>query len=486
MITRIRAAYVIGYADGDHQILPDAELVHEDDRILFVGRDYAGHVDVEVDAGSAILAPGFVDLNALADIDHALFDSWQDLDLVRGLSWSEAYLRDHGPVFTREEETFRRRFAISQLLRNGITTMMPIAAETYKVWCEDYQDMADTAGVVAEAGIRAYLGPSYRTAVPYTDGRASHHHVDEAKGLDGLAQAVRFIEDFDGAQGGMIRGALLPARIETQTEQTLRLTRRHADELGVPVRLHATQGLYEMEQIFRRTGMRSLPYLDSLGFLAEKTFIPHAWTVPGHPLMPEKYGTGEDIALMAASGASVLWCPIPAGHYAHTLHTYDSYRAQGVRIVLGTDSAPPNMIKAMDMAMIMMKTATGDRTAAAPADLFRSATLDPAEALGREDLGRLSPGAQADYIVVDLTAGHIGPHLDPIRTLVMNSDGRDITRVVVAGRTVVEDRRLLTIDEDGLLEPAQRFLEKYVASHTRSDHARRTVAQLQPPSFPIG
>lgn len=485
MITRVKAAFVIGYADGDHCIMPDAELVHDDGTILFVGRDYDGRVDVEINAGQAVVSPGFIDLNALADIDHAIFDSWPDASRRLGLMWSEEYLKDHGAVFTREQARFRREFALSQLVRNGITTLMPIASESYHEWCEDYQDMADTAGAVEAIGLRAYLGPSYRTAVPYTDGSNALLHEDERRGLDGLEDAIRFAQDFEGRAGGLINTALLPSRIETQTEQTLRLTRKAADELGIPVRLHAAQGLFEIETMIARTGKRSLPYLADLGFLSGKTFIPHAWTVPGHPLMPEAFGTGDDLQLLAESGASVLLCPIPMAHYGGMLDNYDSYRERGIRVVLGTDSAPPNMIRAMDLAMGMTKSVTGDRTSAQAADLFRSATLDPAEALGRTDLGRLAAGAQADYFVLDLAGQHIGPYGDPIRTMVMNADGRDISRVVVAGRTIVEDGEVVTVDTTGYRARAQEFLDQYIASLSVSDHAKRPTHQLLPPSFPL-
>jgi cytosine/adenosine deaminase-related metal-dependent hydrolase len=485
VITRVKAAFVIGYADGDHCILPGAELVHDDGTILFVGRDYAGHVDVEINAGQAIVSPGFIDLNALADIDHAIFDSWPDASRRLGLVWSEAYLKDHGAVFTREQARFRREFALSQLVRNGITTLMPIASESYHEWCEDYQDMAGTAEAVEAIGLRAYLGPSYRTAVPYTDGSNVLLYEDERRGLDGLEDAIRFAQDFEGRAGGLIRTALLPSRIETQTEQTLRLTRKAADELGIPVRLHAAQGLFEIETMIARTGKRSLPYLADLGFLADRTFIPHAWTVPGHPLMPEAFGTGDDLGLLAEAGANVLLCPIPMAHYGGMLDNYDSYRERGIRIVLGTDSAPPNMIRAMDLAMGMTKSVTGDRSSAQAADLFRSATLDPAEALGRPDLGRLAPGAQADYFVLDLANQHIGPYGDPIRTMVMNADGRDISRVVVAGRIIVDHGEIVTVDTSDYRERAQDFLDHYIASFSVSDHARRPTQELLPPSFPL-
>jgi 5-methylthioadenosine/S-adenosylhomocysteine deaminase len=485
MITRIKAAFVIGYADGDHCILPNAELVHEDGTILFVGRDYPGSVDTEVDAGQSIVSPGFIDLNALADIDHAIFDSWPDSSRRLGLVWSEEYLKDHGAVFTPEQSRFRREFALSQLVRNGITTMMPIASESYHEWCEDYQDMADTASAAEALGIRAYLGPSYRTAVPYTDGTRVLLHEDERRGLEGLEDAIRFAQDYEGRANGLIRTALLPARIETQTEQTLRLTRKAADELGIPVRLHAAQGIFENEVMVERTGKRSLPYLADLGFLTERTFIPHVWTIPGHRHMPESLGQGDDLAVLAGSGTSVLFCPIPSAHYGSPLDNYDSYRERGIRIVLGTDSAPPNMIRAMDLAMAMTKAATGNRSTGRAEDLFRSATLDPAEALGRPDLGRLAPGAQADYFVLDLTGKHIGPHGDPIRTMVLNADGRDITRVVVAGRTVVDDGDIVTVDTGSYQERAQDFLDKYIASLSVSDHAKRPTEELLPPSFPL-
>ncbi|MFF5794115.1 chlorohydrolase family protein [Paeniglutamicibacter sp. NPDC012692] len=483
--TRVRAAFVIGYENGDHCIWPRGELVHEDGLIVFVGRGYAGRVDVEIDAGNAIVSPGFIDLNALADVDHAIFDSWPTGDRRTGLAWSEEYLADHGPVFTEEEELFRRQFAVSQLVRNGITTIMPIAAETYKPWCEDYADMAQLASAVTDLGLRAYLGPSYRTHVPYTDGTASLLHEDEDRGLDGLAQAIRFCRDYEDTAGGLVRTALLPARIETQTELTLKMTREAADELGVPVRLHAAQGLFEVGEIVARTGLRPIPYLESIGFLKEKTFIPHAWTVPGHRHMPERYGQGDDVRILAEHGATVIFCPIPTAHYGVCMEDFDAYRAKGVRVVLGTDSAPPNMIRAMDLAMGMTKASTGDRTSARAEDLYRAATLDPANALGRDDLGRLAAGAQADYFVLDLDGTHIGPHGDPIRTLVMNCDGRDITRVVVAGRTVVEDKRIVTVDTGSYAERAQRFLEKYMASFSVSDFKKRPTQELFPSSFPL-
>lgn len=485
MRTLVRAKYIISHDGADHRILENGVLLHDGDRIVFVGREPAGapiDADEVIDAGNAVVSPGFIDLNALGDIDHALFDTWQDDELRRGLTWSREYLLHHGPVFTPEEARFRRQYAAAALARNGITTMMAISAETYLDWCEDYTDMAYLADAVEHLGTRAYLGPSYRDAVPYTDGRRTLLHWDEGRGRAGLADATRFLRDFDGAAGGRTRGMLAPARIETMSEDRLRDSRALADRFGCPIRLHAAQGLWELEQIRARTGKRSIPYLRDIGFLGEGTVIPHAWAVPGHSLLPDTQG--DDVGILAEHRVTVVFCPLPSARLVGVMESYDSYRSRGVRVCLGTDSAPPSMLKAMELGNVLMKRVDGDRTAASFADLFRSATTEPAAVLGRADLGRLSVGAQADYFILDLGRDHTGPTFDPIRTMVMNSDSRDITEVRVAGRPVVRRGQIVTVDTSGYGARAQALLDRYAAAFSEQDYRHRSTSELLPPSFP--
>ncbi len=174
MKTKLTAAFVIGYNGDDHVIYCDGEVVYDNDRIEFVGHGYAGPVDRTIDAGLAIISPGFIDLDALADIDHAILDTWASPEIEPGLQWSADYFRHRRhDVFTRAEEAFKHRYALSQLALNDITTFMPIAGEQYKGWCETYDEFADVVDIVGELGLRAYLGPSYRSGVNvvHEDGR---------------------------------------------------------------------------------------------------------------------------------------------------------------------------------------------------------------------------------------------------------------------------------------------------------------------------
>ena len=173
-----------------------------------------------------------IDLDALADIDHAILDTWNPPHLDLGLQWSEDYFqhRRHD-VFTLEEELFKRHYALVQLILNGITTAMPIGAETYKGWCESYAEFAGVAQIAGELGLRMYLGPSYRSGINVVRADGSRTVLwEKERGEHGLDDAIRFVRDFDGAYGGLIRGALLPCRIETVTPELLRRTKKAADE----------------------------------------------------------------------------------------------------------------------------------------------------------------------------------------------------------------------------------------------------------------
>ncbi len=153
-------------------------------------------------------------------------------------------------------------------------------------------------------------------------------------------------------------------------------------------------------------------------------------------------GGTADLDSLRDSGSTVIFCPMAVARYAVVLESFDRYLRHGIRMGMGTDTAPPDMIRALDTGLVLTKAVERRKDAAAVADLYRAATTAGADALGRPDLGRLSEGAQADLVVFDLTEPQFGPVDDPIRSLVLNGDGRDVRRVVVADRVVVEDGRI--------------------------------------------
>lgn len=483
MKTKVTGAFVIGFDGNDHVIYKDGEVVYENNQIVFVGHDYPAPVDQVIDGGQAIVSPGFIDLDALADIDHAIIDTWNTPETDAGLQWSADYFTQRRrDVFTLEEEIFKRRYALVQLILNGVTTAMPIAAETHKGWAEGYAEFAAVADIAAELGLRMYLGPSYRSGINVVQGDGTRDVLwDEAQGLDGLAEAVRFVRDFDGAHDGLIRGCLLPCRIETVTVDLLRRTKQAADELHCHVRLHCLQGLQEARFLRTWYDQTPLELLAQVELLGPRMLIPHAIYIGGHSETNEPY-RGE-LELLAATGTSIIHCPLTSIRYANALESFDRYRRAGVNIALGTDSFPPDFIRVMDYGNNVAKLIEHRKSAGAAADYFRAATLGGAKALGRDDLGRLAPGAKADLIIVDLSHLRTGPIDDPIRTLLMNTGGAYVRTVIINGRTVMANGQLPGVDFADLKVRGQAYFDKMKAAYTERDSHRRPLAELFPPSF---
>jgi cytosine/adenosine deaminase-related metal-dependent hydrolase len=473
--TRLRAAHVIGFDGRGHVLWPKGEVVFEDGRILFVGRNFAGRVDEDIDHAEAVIGPGFIDLDALGDIDSTVLAFDNDPEWKLGRIWTERYLAG-GPreAYTPEEELFKYRYAFSQLILNGITTAMPITSMTYRAWAESYDEFAAVGVLAGEMGLRAYLGPCYMSGITVTDeqGRLSQHW-DEARGLAGLAEAVRFIRDFDGAHQGLVRAMLAPDRIETCTPALLEGTARAARETGVPVRLHCCQSPYELELVKTLRGASPYRWLKELGLLRPGAVLPHGiYLAPG------------DLDLLAESGAGIVHCPVVFARGGEALGSFASYLARGVTIALGTDTAPPDLVDNMRQGLNICRVVEG-RPAASAADFYNAATLGGAKALGREDIGRLAPGAQADITVFDLTGLHLGPLLDPVKTMLLAGTGRDFTHSWIAGRAVMQNRVIPGVNHDELRKKAQAQFARLAASHEARAPGRPPAETLFAPSFPV-
>ncbi|HEU0114895.1 MAG TPA: amidohydrolase family protein, partial [Thermomicrobiales bacterium] len=293
--------------------------------------------------------------------------------------------------------------------------------------------------------------------------------------------AVRFVRAFDGANGGLVRGMLAPARIETMTLDLLRESKRASDELGCPIRLHAAQGTRELAFLERRHGKTPIELLHEIGFLGPRTLIPHAQYLRGRAGVP--IGAQDEVALLAESGTSVVYCPLTNAQYGGLLDTFTAYREAGVNIALGTDTFPPDMIQAMATGHNLEKIATGRLDAASFADLYRAMSLGGAKALGRDDLGRLAPGAKADITIVDLSALRTGPIDDPIRMLCMNCHGDCVRDVIVSGRHVVQNRAIPGVDIPQLRAAANAYFARYKQAYAAWDVRHGTPDDLFPSSF---
>ncbi len=485
MKTKITAKFVIGYDGHWPLVYTDGCVVYEEDTILFVGSQYPEEVDQTIEAGNAIISPGFIDLDALGDIDHAILDTFPTPEMSKGLEWSEDYYySNREEIFSKEEEALRRRYAFIQLILNGVTTALPIAGEYHKEWAETYAEFGAMAEIAADLGLRVYIGPSYRSGVTVVRGNGDLDVIwNEERGTAGLQSAVRFIKDYDGKYGGLIKGMLAPARIQTCSLDLLKQTRQYADELDCPVRLHAAQEDVEIRLLQQWYQESPIQLLSRIGFLKPHTLIPHATHLKGHH--PSLGSQGDELSILSDSNTTVVHCPVVEARYGSVMNSFESYVKAGVNIGLGTDTFPPDMIRVMDLAHNLNKIMVGNQWSLDPGEIFMAATVGGAEALGREDLGRLSPGAKADLIVIDLNPLRTGVVEDPIRTLILHTSGWNVKTVIINGKFVMQDYHIPGVDEQDLRQKGQKYFDKMRAAYSRRDFKRRPTQELFPPVYKI-
>jgi len=483
--TRVKARYVIGYDGKSHRTLKDAEVVYSGDTILFVGRDYGGPVDHEIDGGNAILGPGFIDLNALADLDTTVLAFDNHPDWAKGRVWPEDYLKS-GPaeMYSDDEQTFKMKYAFVQLIRNGITTAQPITSMFYREWAETYDEFARSADSAAEVGIRAYLGPCYMTGVTIIreDGSFTTHWNEE-RGLKGLETAKAYVQKFDGAHGGLIRGMLAPDRIENCTPELIRRSAAVSRDLDCPIRLHCCQALDEFDSIAERYGKTPIEWLSSLGFLSKRSLLPHGVFITGHSAISRK---GDDVGLLVASGATLIHCPLVLSRYGGMMESFIRLKRAGIPIGLGTDTFPPDMVENMRLGISLCRVAESDVAACGSADFYDAATIVAADALGRPDLGRLAAGAKADMTLFDLSAFEVGQVIDPIQTMMLSGTGRDFKTAIVNGRVVMQDRQLPGIDLDAFRDRAQRQFDGLIAKYPTRTWKHPPVEEIFTPTYRFG
>jgi cytosine/adenosine deaminase-related metal-dependent hydrolase len=480
----LAARWVVGFDGRGHRLLENGEVVFEGERIVFVGHGFSGEVARRIDYGQALIGPGFIDLDALSDLDTTILGFDNQPAWRKGRIWPQSYMAS-GPFehYSAEELRFQKSYAFAQLLKNGITTVLPIASLFYREWGETWDEFAHAADSAAEMGLRVYLGPAYRSGNLVVDeaGRIEPW-LDEERGLASLGEAVRFAEAFDGRHGGLVRAMLAPDRIETCTPALLRRTAAASRDLGIPVRLHCCQSRLEYDLVLRQHGMSPPEWLESLGFLSERCLLPHGTYVSGSRYVDRP---GRDLEIIRDAGASIVHCPLVAGRHGSVIESFRRYREMGLKLGLGTDTYPPDMVLNMQVGMILARTVERDAGAVRSEHYYDAATLGGAEALGRSDLGRLTAGAMADITVLDLSGFRMGQVIDPIQTMMLNASGRDFRTVIVGGRFAVDEYRLSGIDERAWAARAQAQFEKVMSQYPLRTLGHPPVQDIFSTSYPV-
>jgi 5-methylthioadenosine/S-adenosylhomocysteine deaminase len=477
MKTLIQGGWVVAFNGKEHEVYEDGTVVYEDDRIIHTGGAYSGAVDARIDASGKLISPGFINTHVHPSGnagDYLLNDASKSDYLTANYMAYAAPQKGKMPPPTSEAVAAIRRYVLLHALKQGSTTIIDVGGVR--------GDWDSYVSIIEEMGCRVYFSPAFRDRNTFTDAQGRLYYDEDVQvGRKGLEEAIAFIKTYDGAANGRLRGMLCPSQVETCSEPLLRAAKEAARELHAPIFTHAGGNLVEFHRIMGEHRKTPVHYLADIGFLDEMTLLGHVVFTTAHPWSVYPYG--DDLKLLAETGATVGHCPYKYAKMAMTLHSYQRYLDAGVNVALGTDTYPMNFIAEMRWAAVLARVVEGNFQAGRPRDIFNSATLAGCKFIQRQDLGRLMPGAKADILIIDLNHMASAPHHDPIKALIDYGDSRDIETVIVDGKTLVERGKSVVCDEAEVYAQAQRAVHRAWEAIPAWHWGGYDLNRLVPPAF---
>ena len=474
MTTLIRnAAWIVAWdsSTGRHAYLRDADLAFDGDTITFIGGNYTGAASQIIDGRALMLIPGLVDIHSHPSTEP-FFRGIREEHGLPTMFMSGLYERSCAFRTDADGRRAGKMVAYCEMLRTGITTVADLSGPD--PWWLD---------LAAQSGLRVFLAPGFASARWQLENEWQLKYVwDDAAGKQAFRDAIALIERARQHPSNRLSGIVFPAQIDTCTEDLLRDAYAAAEAGDLPFTTHCAQSVNEFNEMLHRHGRTPIRWVRDLGLLSPRSILGHAIFTDEHSWTC--WHTKDDVRILAETGTSVAHCPSPFARYGQMLEDFGRYRRAGVNMGLGTDVSPHNLIEEMRLAAILARVAARDITSTNTAEVFYAATVGGAEALGRDDIGRLKVGGRADVVLVDLTNPFMLPARDPLRSLVYTAADRAVHSVFVDGRKVVEAGRVLTMDHAealGMLADAQARMMSTVPQH---DRAARRADQIVPLSLP--
>jgi 5-methylthioadenosine/S-adenosylhomocysteine deaminase len=449
------------------------DLAFADDRILFLGHGFAGPADRVIDGSSRLVLPGLIDIHSHPE-HEPLYRGIREEHGLPSMHMTGLYERSQAFSATDDEaRAAAAEFAYCELLLSGVTSLVDISPP-WAGWVE----------LFAKSGLRGFLAPGYASARWYLeDDHELRYAWDEARGRAGFAAALGTIDAALAHPCGRLSGVVSPMQIDTCTADLLQASRAAARERGLPFTVHVAQGVSEVREMIRRNGQTPVQWAQGLGLLGPGTILGHALFLDHHSWI--RGWTKSDLRILGDSGTAVAHCPTPFARYGQVMENFGDYLRAGVTMGLGTDCAPHNLVEEMRKAAILARIAARDITTVTTADLFHAATAGGANALMRDDLGRLAPGRKADIVLVDLECPQMQPARDPLRSFVYHAADRAVREVFVDGHQVVADGRVLTLDQGAAGARLRAAQERMEAAAPSRDYRRRSAAEITPLSLEI-
>jgi 5-methylthioadenosine/S-adenosylhomocysteine deaminase len=431
----IKNGYVVTM-NRDRDIVPGGSVVVDGPRIESVGLETpGGKFDRVIDASGSIVVPGLI--NTHQHFHYHLFKG-----LANGLLIEDFFPEMIVPVgkhLVEHDLELASYLAGIEMLTTGTTCALHHLRVT-----TNEETLRAIARPTAELGFRQVIGKDVQCRLP---GNPNHPRTLEEE----IAYVEALIPCWRSADEGLTRLCLvvecnaLFVDQKVTSEALLVEGKRLADRHGLKISTHISAGTLSFDksymQLLRKTGRTEIEMLMQMGLLDQTYILAHAINCTSH-----------DIELIAGAGASVAYTPTSEAVRGGGIGPAAAMLEAGVNVALGTDGPAVDysvdMVEQMKACSLIQNVKHLDPTIMPPERCLEMATINAAKLLGLEqELGSLEPGKLADIAVFDLNTARAAPANNPISSLVYSSRGTDARHVLVNGREVVSDGKLMTFSD---------------------------------------
>ena len=431
MTTVIKNATIVTGNPG-RTILYGAAIAIDADKIVAVGptpevlAGYPGAEQVE-GAGKAVF-PGLVNCHThlLATTDRGIQEDFGFPSTLRFPITARSLL-------TQEEQQVMAVLGALEAIRSGTTCLLEISA-----------GVQGYAQSLEQTGLRLVLADNL-------------NDVDEAKTRDGLFEflparldqglqrSADLIGTWHGKGDGRVSCFMAPHAPETCSPALLQRSREMAESYGVGYTIHLSQSPNEIEAVMRARGVAPTQYLFANDFLGPKLVVAHC-----------RYVNSSEIALLGRAGVGVSNNPAIAARRGAAAPVKE-LQAAGCGIGMGSDNMAEDMVEVMRAGLFLERVRRNDQMDPQPEEVLDWATRGGSRILGMDqEIGSLEVGKKADLFMVNMMRAHLVPTLRIVSGFVHNGQPSDVTSVMVDGRWVMRDSKVLTLDEADIIRRAEQ------------------------------
>jgi cytosine/adenosine deaminase-related metal-dependent hydrolase len=431
--------------DKKRRIVADGAIAYEGSIIQEIGKTddirkkYSGYHFY--DMKDHILMPGLI--NAHVHLTQALIKGCADdvslIDFLANRIW-----RLMGS-YTEQEAKASTDLCLLEMIQSGTTTF----AETLLHARYGLDGITDS---VVQSGMRGVLAKAVMDIATY----ASRDNIMcEGMVEDGnicIRQAIEWKQKSENAGDGRVNIWLGPRPVGSTTKEMLQKVSSAAKEYDMGIAIHFCEVKQDVELMKNTYGQEPGDFAESAGILTDRTLLAHGiWL------------TKNDMKALARNKSTVVHCPASNSKLASGFCLVPELLDAGVNVALGTDAATCDnaydMFDAMRLAAIIHKARLLNPLVIPAETAIEMATINGAVAMKKEHLiGSLEAGKKADIISIDTKNPRLAPNLNPVSTVVYSAKGTDVDNVIIDGKFVVQDRKLLTMDEQKVMDAAQKAI----------------------------